>query len=303
LMHPPGHIPGLHVPGSLMPIPVLLEQQRQALMATAAAEAARTQRIEVARRQRIEDARAAMRQTGATCEIIVRLSGGGTGVCGVLAAGRCGTCHRAFCQSHQSYDRGGSFMTDVSLCKPCQNQQVHDAAERQRIAAEKVAEEQRKRDEERRREEAQEAQIRRQEEEQKRERDERNRREGAIAGLVIAGVGVCVGWFVANDWVTSAGVPYALSATVSIILLALGRRFMRTWPAAAAAAGSALIAFVGGLFLLGTLVALLWRIVIEHQSVGWGPPLAALIGALMWFGGAVLVAGCAVSGAGDASRP
>jgi hypothetical protein len=59
---PPGHIPWLHMPGSLMPIPVYLEQQRQV--------------AEAARWMEINDAAAAMQATGTTCEIPELASGG-----------------------------------------------------------------------------------------------------------------------------------------------------------------------------------------------------------------------------------
>lgn len=55
--------------------------------------------------------------------------------CGVIAIGRCATCKRAFCRSHQGYGRD-NFMQPVpylDLCAPC-------AAERQAAAARQAEE-------------------------------------------------------------------------------------------------------------------------------------------------------------------
>jgi hypothetical protein len=167
------------------------------------------------------------------------------------------------------------------------------------MAAEKAAKEQREREDKRRRQQAQEARKRRQEQEERRQEQEERRKSNerfgrglAFVGLGVAVVGVGSGWLESDGWVARAGIPYAIFAIVSILLSAVGLRF--TVAGVAAAAGGWLIAVAGSLLLFVTMIVQLWRIWIDDQTVGWGPPVAALVGALLWFGGASMVMGGAV---------
>jgi len=88
---------------------------------------------QAARQAEIKAARDAMRASGTVCDLEYD-NVGGTGPCGVPAAGRCIRCSRAFCQSHQS-----SRPLYTNLCQECQTQEV---AQNRRAAEQRAATEQ-----------------------------------------------------------------------------------------------------------------------------------------------------------------
>ncbi len=85
-----------------------------------------------AAREAAEQAKATMRASGATCEIELD---GARSLCGVPAAGRCGRCNRAFCETHQSVDRSEPVgnLTVHRPASPTECQACHERAFTQQV--------------------------------------------------------------------------------------------------------------------------------------------------------------------------
>ncbi len=118
------------------------------LGALAAIQAQEAQAAEAAARvaaERMREAKEAMRASGATCELECRRSDGTDGPCAVPAVGRCATCHRAFCDSHQSVYRsepaGGTVIirpVSMTECRECQDREIQRAAQDARTVSERA---------------------------------------------------------------------------------------------------------------------------------------------------------------------
>ncbi|SNT53747.1 hypothetical protein SAMN05421812_108298 [Asanoa hainanensis] len=127
MWQPPGHVPGVHAPGTTVPIPWIIEQQMLAARAQQAAAAA-------ARAEEFRAAAEAMAAEGVLC---------GEPSCGARAVGRCSRCGQGFCASHNSVDRTTgdlAFWARPELCGSCQDGDIAAEEQRQREArAEAVA--------------------------------------------------------------------------------------------------------------------------------------------------------------------
>jgi hypothetical protein len=111
-----------------------------AMRAQAQAQAEALTRAAYAAARAEQEAKDRMRGSGAICEIDCRSAEGSDSTCEVPAIGRCGTCHRTFCESHAGVDRSEQIaftpimaMHSLAECWGCQDREFGRRVERARV--------------------------------------------------------------------------------------------------------------------------------------------------------------------------
>ena len=108
--------------------------------------------------------------------------------------------------------------------------------------------------------------------------DMRDRLGATFTWSLLLAVAAVLGWTATGHWSETLQARYGAAAGMAILIisLAVALRLPRI------ATGAWWASVTIGAFLAAAAAVLAWRVSVQHLEIGWGPPAAALMGAVAW---------------------